>query len=433
MIEKTINLTVFALSSIPITLIAIKCFKEIKKHPYSTEAIFLASFIVFYSLDTLYSIMQYEHAFTISGVKFFFDPIHLAKLAIYYSSAAAIFLAIISSKNKRRNTRISENIRLSSKSISHPLPLNIARIFIYISVIWLAGKIYSYGFAEYFQNLAVRTIIFSDTTTENALISSCISIYSLIISCRYASNPNKKKLLLDILPLATAIILTGARATLVEFAFIFLFINNYHSNTFKLNKKIILTFAFAAIALTQLAMSTRTHSDTDIQGVIATVFETEQVPQSENGLNILEEDAQKHTIPISLLGFVPRSLLESIGVDKGYGANANYTEKFIPYRWTDQNSQISLGGLNELLYNGSSALAILAIALIALFVKIILSLTSNNRLLVFLTPAISWSMFQFLRGDLYHTTNKFFTYLTALLIFALITKLVLLIKTGYNK
>lgn len=433
MIEEIINLIVFGLSSIPITLITIKIFGQIKKHPYSVEAIFLAAFVVFYFLDTLYSITQYSDTFTISGVRFFFDPIHLAALSLYYSSAAAIFLIIVSKNSKQRNLTISKNIRLSSATISHPLPLNLSRILIYASVLWLAGTIYRYGFAEYFQNLAVRTLVFSDTTTENALISSCISIYSLIISCRYASKPNKRKLLIDSIPLIAAIILTGARATLVEFAFIFLFINNYHSNTFKLNKKVVIIFAVAAIALTQLAMNTRIHSDTDTQGMIATVFETEQVPQSENGLNIIEENAQKDTIVISLLAFVPRALLEAVGVEKGYGANADYTETFIPYRWIEQNSQISLGGLNELLYNGNAILALFAILLIAIFTRVVLKKSSKSRLLVLLTPAISWAMFQFLRGDLYHTTNKFFTYLTALLVFAAITKIVLFLKISHKK
>ncbi|WP_178127051.1 hypothetical protein, partial [Pseudomonas sp. FSL R10-0071] len=191
--------------------------------------------------------------------------------------------------------------------------------------------------------------------------------------------------------------------------------------------------AVAAIALTQLAMNTRIHSDSDTQGMIATVFETEQVPQSENGLNIIEENAQKDTIVISLLAFVPRALLEAVGVEKGYGANADYTETFIPYRWIEQNSQISLGGLNELLYNGNAILALFAILLIAIFTRVVLKKSSKSRLLVLLTPAISWAMFQFLRGDLYHTTNKFFTYLTALLVFAAITKIVLFLKISHKK
>ncbi|MNP56201.1 hypothetical protein D3C76_1509100 [compost metagenome] len=125
--------------------------------------------------------------------------------------------------------------------------------------------------------------------------------------------------------------------------------------------------------------------------------------------------------------------MESIGIDKGYGANANYTEEFIPYRWNEQNSQISLGGLNELLYNGNAILATLAIFAIAFFTRCFLNAIANHRLLVFLAPAISWSAFQFLRGDLYHTTNKFFTYLTALLVFAAITKIVLLLKSSHKK
>lgn len=69
---------------------------------------------------------------------------------------------------------------------------------------------------------------------------------------------------------------------------------------------------------------------------------------------------------------MPRALLEAVGVEKGYGANADYTETFIPYRWIEQNSQISLGGLNELLYNGNAILALFAILLIAIFTRVVL-------------------------------------------------------------
>ncbi|MDH4558234.1 hypothetical protein E8F11_24200 [Pseudomonas sp. BN417] len=180
-------------------------------------------------------------------------------------------------------------------------------------------------------------------------------------------------------------------------------------------------------------MSTRIHSDTEIQGVLSTIFETEQIPQSENGLNILERNSQQNTIPTSLIAFLPRSTLEAAGIDKGYGANATYTQEFVTYRWIDQNSQISLGGLNELLYNSNVIGALFTVILGSLLVKLIIDISSRSSLLVFLTPAISWSAFQFLRGDLYHTTNKIFTYLTALLLFAAIIKVVEIIKAPHRK
>lgn len=433
MVETLIPATALATSTLPLALIIYKIRNRIKHHPYSAESIFVAAFFIFYFFDTLYSTANYTNSFTISGLHFRFTDINLAVLAVYYCTSAALVIAILFTNSEKRNKKISESIIKTSKSFSHPIPLNISRALIYISLFWLAGKILTFGFREYFENLAVRALIFSDTTTENALISASISIYSLIISCRYAANPRPVRLLMDAAPLLAAIILTGARATLVEFAFIFLFINNYHSQSFRLNKKSIAALALSAIALTQFAMSTRIHSDTNVEGMLSAVFETEQIPQSENGLNILEKGSQQNTIPTSLIAFMPRSILESIGIDKGYGANADYTEEFVAYRWIDQNSQISLGGLNELLYNSNPITALFTVIVGAFLVRLIIEASCRSSLMVFLTPALSWSAFQFLRGDLYHTTNKIFTYITALLLFAAIIKIVEFIRAPHRK
>ncbi len=424
-----LELLTAALSSAALVIYLMLYKKQIREQPFSIASIYLLTFFIFYFCDTAYTTLNYQSTFRLSNTSFEFNQHDLPSLWLYYVSAAGITLSIFSIKIGKLNTAIrSQYLKLSEANFLK-VPLVMTFTAVMISLALLTKQISDYGFIAYFGNLAVRSTLFSETTMQNAFISMSISTYALCVALHHARLNSRFYTGALLIPVLTLALLTGARATIVEIAFIICFVRSFTKNDIRLDTKNLMLLVAVVAGLSYFAMQTRTHADSDITGPLDKIFRSEQIPQSENGLNILTERFRptENTILKSFVSFIPRAPLEKAGINKGDGANAVYTAAFVPYRWHDQNSQISIGGLNEVLMNFGYA-GLLYIAVTAMILRIILDCATRNRYAALCIPALTWSAFQFLRGDSYHTINKLFTFIAGIVVIYLVIKAISTLK-----
>lgn len=402
---------------------------SLTKQPLSIASVYLFSFLIFYFIDTTYTTFAYDESFRISNITFTYLEHNVTEVWLFYISCAAVTLSIFSYKQKETNRRIQQRFNELGEQNFTQTPLAITFAAVLISLGVLLSQVATIGYVNYFGNLAIRSELFSETTIQNALISTVISTYALIVALWQIRKKRKLITALLLLPVIALALLTGARAALVEIAFIFVFVHSYTRNNITINWKTLTFLCITVIALIYIASNTRIHADTDLKGPLAMTFESEQVPQSENGINIINTNYKPmtNTLIQGFASFIPRQLLEKTGLEKGDGGNAAYTANFVPYRWHDQNSQISLGGLNEVLMN-MGWLGVAYIAAIATLIKITIDLLTKNRYTALCIPALTWSAFQFLRGDTYHTINKLFTFIIGIAFIYLIIQIYLTLK-----
>jgi hypothetical protein len=257
--------------------------------------------------------------------------------------------------------------------------------------------------------LAIRGTLYAETTMLNALASAAVTFSSITLACAAVSARRHKLGMLTCGgTLIVLSILLAARVALTEFLFVFLYVRSQAGFAIRLNFKVIALAAISIFALVEVAYVTRITAETDQRGGIGRVFLTEQIPQSENAVIHLTKPGAGYEFSIAqaAIAWVPRALLEALKIEKGDGANAKFTAQNFPHRWFDQNSQLSLGGINEV---------IIGLGLMGACAFLFLWSRTLSWLYEWLqrTPALSlfgiplvWSIFQFLRGDLFHTINK---------------------------
>jgi hypothetical protein len=203
-------------------------------------------------------------------------------------------------------------------------------------------------------------------------------------------------------------IFMAARAVLVELLFTYLFIRHHSGRTFRLQVRHLIFIWIATVILVELAFQTRITADGDQEGIFNRIFLTEQIPQAENGLIYLSNIGTLNSTSIlsSIFAWVPRDLLDSVGFSKGYGGNADFTAAFLPHRWFDQNSQISIGGVNEALVNFGFLIGLLTFGVWFYTLNYIYKKILMNSKWCLLSIPLTWTVFQLLRGDFFHTINK---------------------------
>lgn len=403
-----IEAVLLAAIAIFLALMSAAAYRQPHRNSISPSNVFLASAALFYLLDVAFSVLNYSHHFKLSGLSFPYEVELAAKASIYYMSVTAVMYLILQTNESSQLRHIAARIERLGAQLPLRLLLKLSSAATIACFLVLFFQIQKFGLAAYFSNMAIRGQIFSETTFQNAMVSLTISTHTLLSALFHTYHRRWSTTALLIMPLISLAILTGARAAIIEIVFLFAFILGLSGHRLKLGLRGILILALSAFALVEFAGRTRVHSDGDLTSPVAKVFQSEQVPQSENGMNLIRRplEVSTNTIFQSGLSFLPRNLLDNIGIEKGHGGNAVYTGAFVPYRWHDQKSQLSLGGLNELLMNFGIFGAVLAASIIGILVKIAIFACSRHSYLVLLSPALTWSLFQFLRGDSFHTLNK---------------------------
>ena len=278
-----------------------------------------------------------------------------------------------------------------------------------LCILLFAQMVNSIGFSQFFANLAIRGTLYAETTMLNALASAAVTFSSITLACAAVSSRRHKLGMLACgLTLIVLSILLAARAALIEFLFIFMCVRSQAGFAIRLNFKVIAVAAMSIFVLVEVAYLTRITAETDQRGGIGRVFLTEQIPQSENAVIHLQNPRSgfEFSVAQAAIAWVPRALLEALKIEKGDGANAEFTAQNFPHRWFDQNSQLSLGGINEVIIGLGGMGACVFLFLWSRTLSWIYEWVQRSPALSLFGIPLVWSIFQFLRGDLFHTVNK---------------------------
>lgn len=403
--------------------------KDLRLEPLSPRSIFIATFSIFYLIDYIFATTYYTNQIYLSGYVFHLDSKAEIYLIIYYISVSMIALiALRSDSGNLSKTTLWLN---GLSKIGRESTVYVSIFLNTICIAFLFYIISSVGLSSYFVNLSLRSTLFSETTIINALASASITFSGIVLSAYSITRKNSKLILsLSIVLILILAALMAARAALVELVFIYYFIRHQSGIRLKINLKHVAYISISMIILVELAFQTRVTADGDQLGLLRRIFLTEQIPQAENGLIYLSNSTNLNSTSIltSLVSWVPRDILEFVGVDKGQGGNADFTGAYLPHRWYDQNSQISLGGVNEFLVNFGIAAGLPLAFFWFYFVNLAYKKIISNKTWFLLSIPIAWSVFQILRGDLYHTINKAAISIFIIVMIIIISKLNLTIK-----
>ncbi|WP_158685602.1 oligosaccharide repeat unit polymerase [Pseudoalteromonas sp. T1lg122] len=398
-----------------------------KSNIFSIESFFICVFTLFYSLDSLYALVKstQSEGFYLSGVFF-----HWEQEAVVYS---ALYIAIIpwfwilgcrcistSKVDYSRSNSIFDNEKYKQVLILYILLTCFA-------VLLLAHKLNtSVGIAAYFADMAQRSLIFQDFTMENALINFIFVLAAPICALGFTIKGMKRASALLLALLVLNCVLTGARAPLIQLGLCFIVVRHYYVKSITLNFRFIAVSSSLVLVLVSIALSTRTVSQVH-ENILDNVFNTGQIPQANNLHNIITDDlagsAVGETVVNDIVSPIPSFIFEYFGFEKKLGGNTYYTKLYWSERWDNTKSQISLGGMNELILNFGFFLSLFFIFLIAVFYRVIEVNFMNNKYYVFILMGLMWSIFQQLRGDYFHTINKLFIFSVSLLCFMVFMKM----------
>jgi hypothetical protein len=120
----------------------------------------------------------------------------------------------------------------------------------------------------------------------------------------------------------------------------------------------------------------------------------------------LAGNAQGSTVVNGLLAFIPGTLLNAIGVEKGEGGNQVFTREVFPERWARAQSEVALGFLGDFALSFGFAAAPVA-AFLAGFLFMLAEVRWAGTSSLFATGAragLALAAFQLVRGSVYNTT-----------------------------
>lgn len=373
----------------------------------SPKSLFIFTFSVFYLTDLIFALLNYSNQIYLSGYVFYLKEEVKVELFFYYVCILAVGIYTLKSDNFsfRKKEIWANTIRKIGKD-------NLIYLAIFMNALCLAllgSIILKAGFFAFFINLSLRATLFAESTFINALSSAAITFSGVIVaSYSLTDRPKRALLILSIASILMLAIFMAARAVLVELLFTYLFIRHHSGRTFRLQVRHLIFIWIATVILVELAFQTRITADGDQEGIFNRIFLTEQIPQAENGLIYLSNIGTLNSTSIlsSIFAWVPRDLLDSVGFSKGYGGNADFTAAFLPHRWFDQNSQISIGGVNEALVNFGFLIGLLTFGVWFYTLNYIYKKILMNSKWCLLSIPLTWTVFQLLRGDFFHTINK---------------------------
>ena len=404
-----------------------------KNNLFSIDSFFLCCFSIFYSFDALHSLISFDAGgYYLSGVFFSWELDSLITSSIIISVAPWVWVfgyqsvTLFKKKQAVNQFQYGYHITFNSKKLflATVFYMSLSLIAIFIVLNKLGATV---GILGYLRDLAQRSIIFSDFTLQNAYINFVLVAATPAAAIAIYKGRKTLKVLgvLLLCLLAFSSLLSGARAPLVQMVFTVVVIRNFYYRKVEFNFKLILMAFLAMVILVQVALSTRTVSIKH-DSVIENVFGTGQIPQSNNMHAIfsmsMDGELKGESIANDLLSPIPSFIFSSLGYEKKMGGNTYYTMEFWPSRWENTRSQISLGGVNELLYNYGIVISLVALFFIAYFYSLVEQQICKSVYGPIFMTGLLWSIFQQLRGDYFHTINKMFIFIVSYLILLILLK-----------
>lgn len=401
------------------------------KKIFNLNVFFVCVYMFFYEFDYLYSfVFSMNNGFFLSGQYFLPAESAFENAAVYIFTVPLVWIgvAVFFAERKWEGEGYRREIGENKSTF-----LYLCYLYIVLSVLALLLLLYmitsTVGLIGYFSDLAQRSIIFESFTLQNALINFVMVSAAPVAAINYYVGIKRNRIAsyFLIIVLVGLALLTGARAPLIQLAFFYLVVRHYCYRSVTLNLRLIFLFLILTGTLVQIAMSTRTVSVAH-DNIVKNVFDTGQVPQSNNTLILIDDGLVGYLGGQSLINdsvaFIPRFLFETFGFEKRLGGNTYFTEYYWPERWENTKSQISVGGVNELLMNLGYLGALLFVFILSLVYNLYFKLRRQTGLCGLLIGfGLVWSIFQQLRGDYFHSVNKLFIYFCSIFFLFLLMRL----------
>lgn len=404
-----------------------------KKNLFATDTFFICCFSLFYTFDILHSLLSFgEGGYYLSGLFFAWDRSSILISSVIISIIPWVwvlgyrFVPFLAKAKNSKGFQYNFGVTFNNKRLFFAAILYMALSLVAILLV-LNKLVSTVGIASYLSDMAQRSIIFADFTLQNAYINFVLVAATPVGAIAIIKGKRTIKILGVLLLgfIAFSSLLSGARAPLVQMVFTILVVRHFYYRKVEFNLKLILITFLGMILLVQVALSTRTVSMKH-DNVVENVFGTGQIPQSNNmhaiySMGMLGE-LKGESILNDFLSPIPSFVFSSLGYEKKMGGNTYYTIEFWPSRWENTKSQISLGGVNELLYNYGTLVALIGLFMISCFYSFVERLMYRSVYGPIFMTGILWSIFQQLRGDYFHTINKLFIFLVSYLILLVLLK-----------
>lgn len=388
--------------------------------------VFTITYMLFYTLDNLFHLVDSidNQYFFLSAKLFIYEDNGLAVLTLFFLAVylAWLFGDLVCTKISKYSSKKRSNVSLPVSYIT----IVFSYVLSSLALLFLISRILSYSsLADYFANMSVRAIIFGETTLLNAIFH-VVFIFSIIVGsfALYSKGKYKRNLGIGLLMLSFAYsIFSGARALVVKDAFIILFIRNFFVHKVVFTIRNLFYFFGLILTLVYIVFLTRITAESGATiNLFSMIFDTGQVPQANNFLIIFQEQLTTNyfgeTLVNALLSMFPSNFLALFGIEKELGAN----ELFTNYFWPERQTQVSVGGVNDIYLNFGFFGTLIFYFLLGFIYRYIylLLINTNSRYMLLLYAPFLWSIFQQLRGDYFHTINKLILFFVALSLFYLI-------------
>lgn len=401
---------------------------EAKKDVFSPIVMAMFMIALFYICDALYLFYDsiYNDGFWLSGLYFSYEEEYFVSVtSVLYLSFLGWFLGDVAGKVISFRSLGEMRRGWCGQYLYTPKAGYYLIVFLVVSVgLMLVYQIQRVvGFSVYMSDMASRSMVFESFTMQNALLHIVV-ISSGFVSSHLYLVENKKASSIALLILSIVVAFsTGGRAIVLMLLVIWLLQYGYYVNKINLQMRHFIILTVFVVCLPFVALLTRTSSEFYEGEILANIFNTGQIPQANNiyliAQNDLDGSLRGSSLWNDMFSFIPSFFFNLLGLEKKLGGNTDFTILFWPDRWDAYKSQISIGGIGEVFLNFSFVGVFLFYFLLGGVYRFLYSnlpLTLPNGIgFMFLVP-LFWSIFQQFRGDYFHTVNKLFLFVSAILL-----------------